>query len=237
MFAKADKLVAVASTVASELGEYNIDLGGVLVLGNAVDASLFAPTKFSPDLRTGYFLSAGRLGPRKGFEDLIEAIRLVNTGYPDIKFIILGDGPLYPELYKRIIQAGLEKIVNLAGHISDRARMAKYYQSALGFIHPAHYEGLPTVLLEAMACGKAVISTSVSGALDVIENEVNGLLVEPKNPQSIARAVEYLLQNPHEANRLGSAAYETIRKKYTWDIVAGKYEDVYQDILRERNTR
>jgi len=119
----------------------------------------------------------------------------------------------------------------MIGHVTSRNEMAGLYQEAIAYIHPAHYEGLPTVLLEAMACTRPVIATAVSGALDVVKDGVNGLLVPPHQPEALAKAIETLLETPGLGDRLGLAACETIHAHYSWDLVGLKYLAQYQALL------
>lgn len=117
--------------------------------------------------------------------------------------------------------------------MSDRVELADLYRGATVYIHPAHYEGLPTVLLEAMACGRPVVATAVGGALDVIEDEHNGLLVPTKAPQAMAAAVARIMRNPDLATQLGSAARRTVEERYSWEVVGHHYLKEYKKLLVE----
>jgi glycosyltransferase involved in cell wall biosynthesis len=121
--------------------------------------------------------------------------------------------------------------VTLLGHIADRAEMVRIYQGAAAYVHAAHYEGLPTVLLEAMACGRPVVATAVSGALDVLQDGYNGLLVSPRNPQQMADSIVRLLQDPALTERLGKAALATIQERYSWHVVSRSYLAQYEALL------
>src|SRR5690606_8949952 len=107
-------------------------------------------------------------------------------------------------------------------------RLIELYRRARLFVHPAHYEGLPTVLLEAMACAKPVVTTAVSGALDVVKHGKNGLLAPPYAPNQLADAVCALLDDPALGRRLGAAARETIQSCYSWQTVGQGYLNCYR---------
>ena len=231
LFKRADQLAAVARSVAGELSEYEVVPKSVLVLGNGADTGFFRPAKTQRPSDVPYFLTAGRLGLRKGLEDLLLCARIVIRQRPDVQFWIAGEGPLRGELERSITRLGLAGRVRLLGHIEERAELAALYQGALGYIHPAHYEGLPTVLLEAMACGCPAVATAVSGALDVIEDGVNGLLVPPRDPQGLAAAVVRLLGEPALAQRLGRAARRTIEERYSWEAVGSNYLAEYHRLV------
>jgi glycosyltransferase involved in cell wall biosynthesis len=226
-----DHITAVSNSVADELGAYGIPRQSVEVIGNGADTRVFQPGNNYSLAKHNYFLTAGRLAPRKGLEDLIHCAQIVMKDYSEYHFVIAGDGPLKNELKKRINDLGLQDYVQLIGHVSDRNQMADLYRGALAYIHPAHYEGLPTVLLEAMACARPVIATAVSGALDVIKDRANGLLVPPREPEALAKTIQTLLETPGLGDRLGAAACETIRTRYSWDVVSLNYLAQYQALL------
>jgi glycosyltransferase involved in cell wall biosynthesis len=231
LFQRACRIVAVASSVADELHAYHIDPHQVGVLGNGVDTDVFTPPTPTQIPSTPYFLTAGRLAPRKGLEDLIECAAIVASHHPQVRFLVAGRGPFEKPLRALIARHRLEKTVILLGHISDRTKLVERYQGACAYIHPAHYEGLPTVILEAMACSKPVIATAVSGSLDVITDENNGLLVQPHSPEELAAAVMCLLKNPSLGHQLGIAALQTIRDRYTWAVVSRNYIYEYKNLV------
>jgi starch synthase len=98
------------------------------------------------------------------------------------------------------------------------------------FVLSSVEEGLPTVVIEAMALGKPVISTSVGGIPEIISNGVNGLLVPPRAPKILARAIEKVLENPALGNKLGEEAARSVAD-YPWEEIADKYDALYQSLL------
>ncbi len=197
-----------------------------------MDTDIFFPSINNSESTPLYFLSAGRLGLRKGFEDLILCAQIVTRHHSNVQFWIAGDGPLRDKLEGLIKQLELTAHVRLLGHISSHKAMANLYQQAAGFIHPAHYEGLPTVLLEAMACGCPVVATAVSGALDVVQDGMNGLLVAPRNPQGLAEAVERLLIEPSLGKSLGKAARQAVEEHFSWDMITSRYIQQYECLVQ-----
>lgn len=238
LFERADKLTAVASSVAQELEEYGLDPQRVSVLGNGVDTELFFPLKNKEQAEHPYALTVARLAPRKGLADLIRCAEDVVKHFPDFRFLIAGSGPMEKQLRAEIARRGLGKQVILLGHIGDRAQLIELYRRATLFVHPAHYEGLPTVLLEAMACACPVVTTAVSGALDVVQNEVNGLLVPARAPEQMASAIIRLLRDADTypaksglCKALGVAACQTIEERYSWHVVSRNYVAQYETLL------
>ena len=231
LFQRADKLVAVAQSVAEELRLYGVNPRQISVLGNGVDTTIFSPCERPDSDPDPYVLTAGRLAPRKGLEDLVRCAELVVGQLAHLRFLIAGAGPLEEALRAEIARRKLETRVILLGHIADRSEMLRLYQGAAAYVHAAHYEGLPTVLLEAMACGRPVVATAVSGALDVVQDQRNGLLVPPRNPRQMAESIVRLLQNPGLCERLGIAAHKTIQERFSWHVVSRGYLAQYEALL------
>ncbi len=236
LFNRANRLVSVSQSVANELEDYGIPEEQIHVLGNGADTEIFFPKgKALRDDHTPYFFTAGRLALRKGLEDLISAAVIIHKEAPDIQFWIAGEGPLRNHLLKLIYESGLEQSIILLGHIHDRNEMADLYRNAIAYIHPAHYEGLPTALLEAMACGTPPLATAVSGALDIIETGKNGYLVPTHNPSAMAKAALYLLREPEHRKNLGMAASQTINNRFSWEQISQAYLKEYEILIqRER---
>ncbi len=222
---RADMITTVANSVALELREYNINPNEVTVIGNGVDEKRFTPIKNKTDDK--YILYTGRLAYRKGLFDLIECGKYVCTKYSDVNFIIVGDGMLRDKLQIKVKNLGLENRFIFKGHV-PKNELINFYQNATLHVIPSHYEGLPTVLLEAMSCGLPVIATAVSGNLDVIENGKNGLLIPPKSPKEMANAISTLLEDSSRRHDLGKAARKTIEEKFTWDIVSDRVLQCYE---------
>ena len=186
-----------------------------------------------PNDQPMYVLTVGRLAPRKGLEDLIQSAKIVLKYHPNLRFIVLGEGPLRPNLQRLVTQLNLKDSVFLLGHVHQRTRLISYYQHCMMYVHPSHYEGLPTSLLEAMACGRPVIAAAVSGNLDIIENQKNGLLVPPHQPEQLADAILNLIAKPTLAQQMGIEARATVCNHYSWDVVGKRYLQEYQVLLGE----
>lgn len=221
-------VTAVAHSVAEDLKEYGLQPADVVIVGNGVDHKLFSPSKNAPS-SPSYILYVGRLAHRKGLLDLVQCAKIVCEHRSNLRFLIAGKGPLESHLRRAILHLGLAEKVRLIGDVGnkDRRDMVKLYQDATLVVNPAHYEGLATTLLEAMACGKAVVATGVSGALDVISPGKNGLLVPPRCPERIADSILSLLDSKGLMTQLGQAARVTIEEHYTWDIVSDNFLECY----------
>jgi len=221
-----ESVMTVANSVALELGRhYAYDRA--LVVGNGVDEHLLEPR--TAKCSEKYILFIGRLSYRKGLFDLLECAKVVCQRY-DIRFVLVGKGELEQKIRAIIEKEGLQDRVILMGH-QNRGELVRLYQNATIFVLPSHYEGLPTVLLEAMSCGLPVVATNVSGCPDVVSDGVNGFLVPPKSPEVMVDLISKLLDDEALCNELGKNARKTIEEHNTWDRVGGKIEASYQNVL------
>ena len=224
---RANVITVVANSVAQELQEYPTENKKIIVMGNGIDNTLFKPIEKKSEKK--YILFTGRLSYRKGLFDLIESGKYICEKYPDVSFIITGSGILSDTLRERINELGIADQFKFLGFVT-REELITLYQNATLYVLPSHYEGLPTVLLEAMSCGLPVIATAVSGNLDVITHGKNGILVPPKSPEKIAEAISTLLDDEQLRKNLGENARKTIEEKYTWDIISNNFLTHYNSL-------
>lgn len=180
-------------------------------------------------------LFVGRLVEIKGCRYLIQAMNLITKSFDDVVLLVVGGGPLENELRSLVKEYRLEKYVRFEGFINPR-QMCEYYSIADLLVFPSivdstgFNEGLPVVLLEALAFGKPIVSTRVKGALEVIEDRHNGILVEEKNPEQIAEKTIELL-NDGELRELLAEKARISAKRYNWNVIAQQYVDVYEGFM------
>lgn len=147
-------------------------------------------------------VAAGRLAPWKGFADLIRAMKVLSRKRR-VKLLILGDGPLRPELEALIVELGLKEVVCLLGYV---ANPLKFFSRADVFVLSSHVEGLPNVLVEAMMCGCTPVSTDCpTGPREVLENGKYGYLVPMRDPTAMAAGIEQALDSPISKDLLAKA--------------------------------
>lgn len=217
--------LATSTGVAEDLHRMGVPPERVRVVGNGVDTHRFHPPK--PGTRAeAEVLYVGRLGTRKGLNHLISAFSLLREGNTKARLRVVGDGPRRRALMAQIQRLRLDGSVRLEGYLSDGEVMAAY-QRATCVVSPSLYEGLSTVLLEAMASGAPVVATTVPGSVDAIESGVSGQLVRPQDADALAGAVQDILESPTTAARLGQAARKTVESRYTWDAVTSRYEKAF----------
>ncbi len=175
-------------------------------------------------------IAAGRLTKQKGFDILIDAFKKVSEKNPDYELVIFGEGEDREKLLRQIRDLGLSRRVKLKGR-SDS--IAEEMSRSKIFVLSSRYEGMPNVLIEAMASGSACISTDCDyGPSDLIENGVNGILVDVDNVDQMADAINELISDDEERKSLEKNAYN-INKKLSPDVIYRKYLDYIVGNMRD----
>jgi glycosyltransferase involved in cell wall biosynthesis len=185
-------------------------------------------------------LFVGRLEEKKGVSFLAEAYQYLQAGNPDVHLIVIGSGTCEAALRQHVEQHGYGDRVTLCGRVPHED-IPSYYRAADVVVCPSvvdssgETEGMPVVLLEAMASGRPVVATRVSGIPDVVEDGVNGLLVEPADAGALHDALGRVFE-PGAIERLRSGAIATA-KQYDWGRVAAQYADTFEQVARARADR
>ncbi|MDB5101543.1 MAG: glycosyl transferase family 1 [Cyanobacteria bacterium RYN_339] len=243
----------VLANSAALAGEARQDFGfsriGVLPLG--IDAERFAPHDphwlrqelgLGPD--TPIVLYVGRLERRKGVEALIEAFGQVRAAHPEAVLVMAGfstdTGPngqaLLGVLRNRLEALGALDNVRFMGHVAYDA-LPRYYAGCDLFVAPSRYEPFGMIYLEAMACGKAVVGTSVGGVPEIIQHGRTGYLVPPDDPEALAQALRELLQYPSWRERMGEAAREHVHASFSLPVIAAATERQYLNAATQHQGR
>jgi len=197
----ADLVLAPSEVTAAEIRrDYRVDAVGVIpnVTGGLVVEP--APAEIVPEGEVGYLLFVGRLRIRKGVEVLLEALREI----PSARLRIAGDGEHRGSLERRVKELELGKAVTFLGNC-DAGRVRRLLAGASALVVPSIYEGMPLVVLEAMAAGVPVVASAVSGIPEVVVDGETGWLVPREDPRALGRALEDVLARPQEARRRGEA--------------------------------
>jgi len=180
-------------------------------LPNAVDTDLFC-LKSTP--RSDHLLFVGRLTPQKNLDAFFRAVARVD---PSLPIRIVGEGEAEPQLRRLAADLGLR--VAFMGTVSND-RLAPLYAEARAFVLPSHFEGMPKVLLEAMACGVACLGSDVDGIRDVIEDEKTGILAPP-SVDGLARGIDRLA-DPDLREALGRAARRFVVEHFSLEKVMAR---------------
>jgi glycosyltransferase involved in cell wall biosynthesis len=241
MIHRARKIIAVSHFTKWELTNYyKIPAHKIKVIHNGVDIKKFQPTadKRKVKLELGFnpndiaIVSVGRLYARKGLFTLIESMPAVIKRFPNAKFIISGKGQS-DEMDKLIAHAtrlGVIKNIIFTGYTPDK-ELPKLYQAADVFAFSTFYEHHPFAVLEALATGLPVVTTTVGGIPETITSGKNGFLVKPFNERQFADKVLYLLEHPAFAAEMGNLARKTVVEQLDWRIVVKEAMKVYGEAL------
>jgi L-malate glycosyltransferase len=173
----------------------------------------------------------GRLSREKGHIDMIAALQYLRQMQPsrDVRLIIVGEGPEQLPLAQAIHSAGLDKHVVFAGQLKD---VAPYYEAADVVAIPSLSEGSPNVLLEAMAYAVPVVATRVGGIPEIVTDGETALLVPPRHPVAMAKAIDRLFSNSRIATNMGQLARKKVEEDYSPESRAKALLDIYTAAYR-----
>lgn len=203
------------------------------VLPNFVDCEKFNPRNRSEEIRTSLGAVPGvplmgiasRLDPQKGQGVALEAMKILKQKNVPLRLVIVGENTKNETNYLEVLKTktsewGLEDRVHFTGY---RADMDKLVASLDVLIMPSDRETFGRVLIEAMASRIPVIATNAGGVPNIIDDGINGLLVEPKNPQDLAGAMEKLATQPELRKTLAEGGYKKVQSTYSKDVVEKKF--------------
>ncbi len=155
-------------------------------------------------------MGMGRLHPSKGFDLLLRAFAACQEAGPSWRLVILGEGPERPRLEALALELGIAQRVHLPGQVAEPAPLLR---QAEFFVMSSRYEGFPMALSEAMSCGLAVVASDCSaGVRQIVRPGLDGLLVPPGEPEALAQAMLWLMQNPQGRASLAAKAPEVVER-------------------------
>jgi len=203
----------------------------IQVIPNGVDCRYFSPLATCREPENSFrMVFVGRVVRQKGLSYLIDALGTLKArGVTNWHLRIVGDGPMRPHLEAQAAQRDIGNLVEFTGWLPFE-QIPDEMRSADLFVLPSIIEGMPLVLLQAMACGLPVIATSVSGSVDLVQPGDNGLLVPAKDPAVLAEALTSLLDNRLLCSHMGARSRE-IALTMDWSEIARSYSTLYQAVL------
>lgn len=225
------KLDALTFLTERDGAEYREALGGTGLRMERIPNGIPDPKLPPAALEAKVVVAAGRLGPQKGFDMLIDAFALVHAKYPDWHLWIFGSGGWRPKL-----KAQIERL-ELAGraHLKGPSKVLdQQFAAASIFVLSSRFEGLPMVLLESMAAGLPPVAFDCpTGPGEVIENGKSGLLVPPQDVPALAAAICELIEDPERRRIMAAAALEN-SKAYSITEVCKTWEKLYSELTDAR---
>ncbi|MFM7232077.1 MAG: glycosyltransferase [bacterium] len=171
---------------------------------------------------------AGRIEEQKGHDVLFRALAPIVAAGLDFTLVVAGDGSRRRWLEQQAISNGLSPRVQFVGQVDD---IGPLLAAADTVLLPSRWEGLPLVLLEAMARARPIVASAVGGITDVIEDGVTGTLVPPDDVPALSAALELAHRKSDRAMRIGRAAAQCVRERYTWGAVVSEFEAVYDEAV------
>jgi D-inositol-3-phosphate glycosyltransferase len=234
-----DRVIAQCRDEVAELTRLGVPRGRISVIPSGVDLDRFTPEgPAAPrDAVRPRILTVGRLVERKGYAELIEAMRLV----PKAECVIVGGPPeadldgdsLARELRELARRCRVAGRVRLVGAV-PREEMPRWYRSADVLACAPWYEPFGLTPLEAMACGVPVVATAVGGLTDTVVDELTGELVPPRDPAALGRTLRKVLDDPVRRLAYGTAAVDRVRQCYSWHRTADQLAAIYAGVSAAR---
>ncbi len=182
-------------------------------------------------------VAAGRLARKKGFEFLIDAVAALGGRFPQLVAVIVGDGDLANELRARAAKHGIGSRIRLVGAVPQpdvSAWLAAADVVAVPSVHDdaGNVDGLPNVLLEALASATPVVTTDVGGIASVAKDQFNARVVPERDAPALSDAIEQLLSQPSLARAMGKAARDEMCRAHSWTRVAERFEAQYERAIQ-----
>lgn len=233
------RIVAVSEGVKKYLIEdRKIASKKIVIIHYGIDLSLFKSRNGFLDKRKRSELglpdhkivigTVARLEIQKGHRYLIAAAPEIINKFSNVVFVFAGDGTLRQELETQVNELGLQENFRFLGFRKDVKELLFAFDV---FVLPSLFEGLPNVILEAMASGRPIVATAVDGTPELIEHNETGLLVPPKSPHALQEQILNLLENEEKGIKLGRQAKEMAKQKFSFDQQFRKFEEVYDATL------
>jgi glycosyltransferase involved in cell wall biosynthesis len=228
--ANATQLRALAPTARVHLAYHGLNADFTQLLARE-PGSPAPPPPVRPRL-----VSVGRMVEKKGFDVLVEAVALLHDDGIALDVVLAGeDGDQSTAVRALVAERGLAATVHLCGPWSQSRLLAEYRRSTLFVLAcridgDGDRDGIPNVLVEAMAAGLPVVSTAVSGIPELVTDGRDGLLVPPEDPQQLAAAIRALVASPVDRSRLSCAGRATVADRFDGDVLAGRLAHLFREV-------
>ena len=203
--------------------------GRLRVIRNGIDTTRFCPG-ISENANRKYVLQVGRFYKEKGHDTSLRAFAILRNTAPDLKLVLIGNGPLESQLRKQVCELKIQDSVLFAGEQDD---VVGYLQGAKIFWMPSEREGLPLACVEAMACGLPVIVSAVGGLKELV-NESCGRLIKAGDHNGLAERTMEILQDEPLSQEMGSRGRERAKRLFSIDGAVAGYLTAYNDLMTGR---
>jgi glycosyltransferase involved in cell wall biosynthesis len=237
---RADGFVAISAAVKTELEKAHVHDNSVHMIPNSVDTGRFHPVdtreqqvlrdKLGLPLQRKIVTYTGRLVSYKGLPLLLRVWHQISRNRSNVMLLLVGSGSLdihncEADLREFVRLHAMEQTVCFVGNVGH---VHEYLQASDLFVFPTECEAFGISLIEAMACGLPVISTSIGGVIDIIHDRQNGLVVKPNGFHDLYHALDTLLSDPKFAIGLGQEARRTVEERYSEASVTLRYLELFE---------
>lgn len=231
-----DKIITVAEIIKKDITENAyINPSKVVTIHSSIMIERFNDGINTSQIREELNISSdtllvgmiGRIRDHKDYPNFLKACKIVRERIPSVKFLIAGEGPLEKKVKNLAKELGIAKDIFFLGEWEDIPEVLAGLDI---FVLSSSVEGSPAVIKEAMVMGKPVVSTSVGGIPEIIEDGVDGILVLPSSPLALADGIILVLKDKELSEKLGRNAKKTILEKFTPSVLASKTKEVYLEV-------
>jgi len=228
--------IAISEAVRKEYIRLGFNVNKIIVIPDGVDLMQFQNTAHQKSINTNntnkefVIGTIARLVPEKGINTLINAMPYILDKIKNLRCIVIGDGPLIGDLKNQVAALKLKEKFTFTGNLNNPYEILSNFDV---FILPSLREGLSLSIMEAMASGIPVVATRVGGIVELIENGINGILVDPENPKSVANAVLALLNNIKLNKQISVNALTKAKNEFSIVSSIRKIERKYNELLNE----
>lgn len=224
-----EKVVCVCNMAATEsIRREGLHGNNIKVIYNGIEIDRFALQKGTAEQTIPIFCNVAVPNRKaKGHEDLINAFAIVLKRLPNARLKLIGDGCLLPALKQQAAELGISANIDFLGRSFD---IPTLLQDVTAFVLPSHSEGISNALLEAMAMGIPAVVTSVGGNLEVVQDGRTGVMVETRNPGSIAQGMLAIVSDVEKLRAMGHAARESVVAGFSFDKMITEYDRLYTSV-------
>ncbi|MBP6889205.1 MAG: glycosyltransferase family 4 protein [Candidatus Moranbacteria bacterium] len=198
------------------------------ILSAQIDTSLASTKEDQKDIYIGYI---GRLIDGKGVTDLLLALAKLKSNH--WRCLIVGDGPEKSKLEDISRELGIQHQVDFFGNQSFEKAMGILKACDI-IVNPSYTEGIPTSIIEAALCRKAIIATDVGGTKEIITGKDDGFLIPPRHPEILLEKLEILMENEYLRNRFSEAAFFLVHEKFSWNRAIDEYLEIFSALLANK---
>jgi glycosyltransferase involved in cell wall biosynthesis len=232
IFSKAKAIIVLGSYFKSELIDIGFRTDNIHILSTMFNGEMFKTTCPKKGKNNIKLLFLSRVIKEKGIFELVDAFEIVRNDFPELSLFIAGDGSDLDIISRYVSEKSLDDFVFFTGFVKNGRKVKIFFETDIFILPTSHGEGCPVSLIEAMAAGLAVITTRVGGIPDIIEDDVNGILLNYPTASQIAAALKRLLNDRKFCNIIQDNNRRKAWEHYEAKTVTGIIENIYSHVVR-----